>query len=84
MSIEDVIDMLIAERLLEPKPHTQERLDAGREDFHRRQLRAAIRRDPDAAVIELRAAGYEVTEPDRVARLTPGRKRTLPGTRRGR
>jgi hypothetical protein len=83
-SIEDVIDMLIAERLLEPKSHAQERLDAGREEFRRRQLRAAIRRDPDAAVLELREAGYQVTEPDRVERLTPGRKRTMPGKRRGR
>jgi hypothetical protein len=29
-------------------------------------LRAAIRRDPDAAVLELRAAGYTITEPDQV------------------
>jgi len=82
-SIEDVIDMLIMERLLDPKPHAQERLEAGREEFQRRQLRAAIRRDPEAAVLELRAAGYEVTEPDRVSRLTAGRRRNLPGKRRG-
>jgi hypothetical protein len=78
-SIEDVIDMLIAERLLEPKPHAQERLDEARDGFRRRQLRAAIRRDPDAAVIELRAAGYTVTEPDRVSRLSAVRRRMTPG-----
>lgn len=83
-SIEDLIDMLIMERLLAPKPHAQERLDAGREEFQRRQLRAAIRRDPDAAVLELRDAGYEVIEPDRVARLTSSRRRTMPSRRRGR
>ncbi|MET0492788.1 MAG: hypothetical protein ABW000_06605, partial [Actinoplanes sp.] len=41
-------------------------LDASREAFQRRQLRAAIRRDPDAAVLELSAAGYSITEPDQV------------------
>jgi hypothetical protein len=83
-SIEDVIDMLITERLLAPKAHAQERLDAGREEFQRRQLRAAIRRDPDAAVLELRGAGYEVIEPDRVSRPPFGRRRPLSAKRRGR
>jgi hypothetical protein len=67
-SIEDVIDMLVAERFLSQKPGTRERLDASRDAFQRRQLRAAIRRDPDAAVLELRAAGYRVAEPDQVLR----------------
>jgi hypothetical protein len=65
-SIEDVIDMLVAERFLRQKPGTRERLDASRDAFQRRQLRAAIRRDPDSAVLELRAAGYHVAEPDQV------------------
>ncbi len=79
-SVEDVIDMLIDERFLDPKPQARERLAVSREAFQRRQLRAAIRRDPDAAVLELRAAGYHVVEPDQVERrsrtgLAPGRKR---------
>lgn len=74
-SVEDVIDMLVAERFLDPKPRTTERLDASRSAFQRRQLRAAIRRDPDAAVLELRAAGYGVVEPDQVAEPRQGARR---------
>ena len=70
-SIEDVIDMLIAEQFIEPKPYARERLDAGREVFQRRQLRAAIRRDPEAAVLELRAAGYQTLEPDQAGAPSP-------------
>jgi hypothetical protein len=64
-SVEDLIDMLIAERLVVPKRGTLERLAASRGIFRRRQLRAAVRRDPHAAVLELRAAGYAVAEPVR-------------------
>ncbi|NMO57491.1 hypothetical protein HH310_40770 [Actinoplanes sp. TBRC 11911] len=66
-SIEDVLEMLIDEGVLDPKPGTRNRLAASREKFQRRQLRAAIRRDPLAAVLELRDAGYEIREPDQVA-----------------
>ena len=78
-SVEDVIDMLIAERFLAPKAGASERLDASRNAFQRRQLRAAIRRDLDAAVLELRAAGYSVVEPDQVARGRPAHRRRRHG-----
>jgi hypothetical protein len=80
-SVEDVIGMLIAEQFLLPKSGTRERLDASRDAFQRRQLRAAIRRDPDAAVLELTAAGYQIVEPDQakspgsVARRLQARRR---------
>jgi hypothetical protein len=80
-SVEDVIDMLIAEKFLNPKPGTRERLDASRDAFQRRQLRAAIRRDPDAAVLELRAAGYRIAEPDQVLRRELVRSRTAKETK---
>ena len=65
-SLEDLVEMLIDENFLRPKPGSRERLAVSREAFQRRQLRAAIRRDPDAAVLELRAAGYRVIEPHQV------------------
>ena len=48
-ALEDVIEFLIAERLAAPRQHWQKVLNASRDDFRRRQLRAAIRRDMDTA-----------------------------------
>ena len=76
--------MLIAEQFLAQKPGTRERLDASREAFQRRQLRAAIRRDPDAAVLELRAAGYDIVEPDQATRRGIMARQMERARRRGR
>lgn len=65
-SVEDVIEMLIDEGVVQSKVGARGRLAASREAFQRQQLRAAIRRDPLAAVLELREAGYTIVEPDQV------------------
>jgi hypothetical protein len=78
-SLEDLIEMLIDEGFVDARPGSRELLGASRERFQRRQLRAAIRRDPEAAVLELRDAGYTVTEPDRaVIRLDRWNRRPRP------
>jgi hypothetical protein len=48
-ALEDVIEFLIVERLAKPRPGWEKVLSSSRDDFRRRQLRAAIRRDPDTA-----------------------------------
>lgn len=44
-ALEDVIEFLIVEKLAAPRPQWQKVLNASRDDFRKRQLRAAIRRD---------------------------------------
>lgn len=53
-ALEDVIEFLIAEKLAEPRPGWRRALSSSREDFRRRQLRAAIRRDMDTATRAVR------------------------------
>lgn len=48
-ALEDMIEFLIAERLAKPRPGWKPVLDRSRDDFRRRQLRAAIRRDMETA-----------------------------------
>ena len=64
-AIEDLMETLILEDLVEPHPGWEKVIDAGRDDFRRRQLRAAIRNDPDTAAAALRLLRYDVDEPDR-------------------
>ena len=64
-ALEDLMETLILEDLVEPHPGWAKVLDAGRDDFRRRQLRAAIRNDPDTAAAALRLLRYGVDEPDR-------------------
>ncbi|MEH1129590.1 hypothetical protein [Micromonospora sp. CPCC 206061] len=66
-ALEDILESLIAEEILDPKPGWERILEETRAEFRRRQLRAAIRRDPDTAVAALRNRGYTVIEPDRSA-----------------
>ena len=47
--LEDVIEMLIQERLVRARPGWQAVVDAGRKQFYETQLRAEIRRNPDVA-----------------------------------
>jgi hypothetical protein len=44
-ALEDVIEFLTAEKLAKPRDGWEKVLYASRDDFRRRQLRAAIRRD---------------------------------------
>lgn len=48
-TLEDIAEFLIVERLAGAGPNASEHIAAGREDFWRRQLCAAIRNHPDAA-----------------------------------
>jgi hypothetical protein len=45
--LEDIIEFLVAERLVEARDGHEEILEDGRARFHRRQLRAAMRRHPE-------------------------------------
>jgi hypothetical protein len=57
-TLEDVIDFLVAERLVpDLSENGRNELEAGRERFRVIQLRAAIRRDPDTARQALRDFG---------------------------
>jgi hypothetical protein len=53
-ALEDVIEFLIAEKLAKPRQGWEGVLNQSREDFRRRQLRAAIRRDLETAKQALR------------------------------
>lgn len=48
-TLEDVVEFLIAEKLVQPRDGWKQAVAAGREDFRQKQLRAAIRRDPETA-----------------------------------
>lgn len=48
-TLEDIIEFLIAEKLAHTKAGWQQALADGRETFRKKQLRAAIRRDPETA-----------------------------------
>lgn len=48
-TLEDIVEFLIAEKLAQPKDGWKQAIAAGRESFRRKQLRAAIRRDPETA-----------------------------------
>jgi GNAT superfamily N-acetyltransferase len=61
--LEDVIEFLVAEGLVPELPDgAAEVIQEGRDAFHRTQLRAAIRRDPDIAIQALREWGLTPTE----------------------
>jgi hypothetical protein len=56
-TLEDVIDFLVCEKLVDARDGWDERVEEGREGFRQRQLRAAVRRDPDTAIDALKKAG---------------------------
>lgn len=62
-SLEDVVEFLIVERIADAHDGWQRAISEGRFDFHRIQLMAAIRNDPDAAVSQLSSMGYGVGPP---------------------
>ena len=62
--LEDIIEFCIVERIVEPQQDDwKELLDDHRDEFYRRQLRSAVRRDPQGAVSALGQMGYRVFEP---------------------
>ncbi len=48
-TLEDIIEFLVTEKLAQPKAGWRDAVTEGRERFRKKQLRAAIRRDPDTA-----------------------------------
>ncbi len=57
-TLEDLIDFIVTEGLADAQHGWHSRVEAGREQFQRRQLRAAVRRDPDSAIALLREEGH--------------------------
>ena len=57
-TIEDLIKFLIVEKLVKARDGWQEPIERGREGFELRQLRAAVRRNPEAALSVLRQEGH--------------------------
>lgn len=62
-SIEDIVEFLIVEDLVEAREGALDVVRLHRADYHRKQLSAAIRRDPDTAAETLARLGYGVTPP---------------------
>jgi hypothetical protein len=63
-TLEDFIEFLAQEKLIpRPKRGWEKVIARTRGGWEVRQVRAAVRRFPDAAVAELRACGYTVDEP---------------------
>jgi hypothetical protein len=59
-TVEDVIEFLVVEGIAEARDGWERTLNDSRDKFHRRQLRAAVRRYPDIAAEQLRQEGYHV------------------------
>jgi hypothetical protein len=56
-TIEDILEFLIVEKLVEARPNWEADLEASREAFREKQLRAAIRRFPEVALDQLERDG---------------------------
>ncbi len=62
--LEDIIEFCIVEQLVEPqRENWNDVLDVHRDEFYRKQLESAVRRDPQAAASALRLMGFRVSEP---------------------
>ena len=57
-TVEDLIEFLIVEKLVTPRRGWKRWVEDGRADFEERQLRAAVRRNPEAAIAILREEGH--------------------------
>lgn len=53
-AVEDIVEFLVTEGLVDGHPGWTQHVDRGREEFQRRQMRAAVRRDPQPAIELLR------------------------------
>lgn len=56
-TLEDLIEFLIVEKLAKGRAGWRRHVEQGRNEFEERQLRAAVRRNPDAAMAVLRDEG---------------------------
>ena len=63
-SLEDLLESLIVERILDPKPGWKDVLDATRREYRIRQIAVVVRSNPATAVATLKRLGYEVRNPD--------------------
>jgi len=61
--VEDVIEFLVTEGIARPHSRWSDVVDEHRAEYHRRQLRAAVRRDQESAALELRAQGWKLEPP---------------------
>jgi hypothetical protein len=57
-SVEDLIEFVVTEKLASGRPGWKAHVDRGRERFEERQLRAAVRRQPEIALAILREEGH--------------------------
>jgi hypothetical protein len=61
-SLEDVIEFLVAERLASPRTGWESAVEEHRAKWEDRQLRAAVCRNPDVAIAQLREQGALKTD----------------------
>jgi hypothetical protein len=61
-ALEDLLESLIAERLVEGKTGYQSVLDASRRDYRLKQISALVRSNQETSAAALRAVGWEVTK----------------------
>jgi len=57
-SLEEIIDLLVTEDLADGHPGWSSIVEAGRDRFFKRQLRAAVRAFPEVAIEELKRCGH--------------------------
>lgn len=62
--LEDVSEFCILERLVTPRQGWRSALNNSRDEYHHRQLRAAVHRNPIPAVEALKRDGWQVTAPN--------------------
>jgi hypothetical protein len=62
-ALEDLLECLIAERLVEPKDGWRARLEETRRSYRQRQIAAVVRRNQGTAIRELQRLGYRVDDP---------------------
>jgi hypothetical protein len=62
-TLEDVLEFLIDEQLVKAKPASAKILNDARDQFREIQLRASVRKSPEAAADVLRELDYTVTPP---------------------
>lgn len=61
--LEDVIEFVVAERLVEPHTGWEAVLDERRKAYRRKQIAALVRKNPGTAIEELERLGYSIQPP---------------------
>jgi hypothetical protein len=59
-TLEDIIEFLVLERLVEAHHGWEDAAGEHRSEWDRRQLRAAVRRDPETAMEQLRSMNLDI------------------------